>query len=464
MNLRSDMRQKNTQIILDFHSEPTGEAREVRGEATELLPTVRAPESPASTNQLMEEVCEWENLKQALQQVKANRGSPGIDGKTVEELPGYLQQHWPVIREQLWNGTYEPKPVRRVEIEKPDGGGMRKLGIPTVLDRFVQQAVMQVLQRQWDPTFSDHSYGFRPGRSAHQAVAQAQKHIAAGYSWVVDLDLEKFFDRVNHDKLMGQIAKRVEDKRLRKLIRAFLNAGVMENGLVSPSVEGTPQGGPLSPLLSNLVLDELDRELERRGHRYVRYADDSNIYVRSEQAGQRVMESITRFITHNLKLKVNETKSAVARPQERKFLGFSFTAGPEVKRVIAPKALDRFKRRIREITRRAKGVSIQKTIEELASYMRGWHSYFGFCETPVVLEYLTRWVRLRLRAALWRQWKTPRRRRAALLALGVRPRLAKNTAGSGRGPWYLAKSKALSVGLSNAYFRSLGLPTLIDEC
>ena len=464
MDLRNDMRQKNTQIVLDFHSEPTGEARQVRGEATESLPTVRAPESPASTKQLMEEVCEWENLKQALQQVKANKGSPGIDGMTVEELPGYVQQHWPVIREQLLNGTYEPKPVRRVEIEKPDGGGMRKLGIPTVLDRFVQQAVMQVLQRQWDPTFSDHSYGFRPGRSAHQAVAQAQQHIAAGYSWVVDLDLEKFFDRVNHDKLMGQIAKRVEDKRLRKLIRAFLNAGVMENGLVSPSVEGTPQGGPLSPLLSNLVLDELDRELERRGHRYVRYADDSNIHVRSEQTGRRVMESITRFITHNLKLKVNETKSAVARPQERKFLGLSFTAGPEVKRVIAPKALDRFQRRIREITGRAKGVSIQKTIEELASYMRGWRGYFGFCETPVVLEYLTRWVRLRLRAALWRQWKTPRRRRAALLALGVRPRLAKNTAGSGRGPWYLAKSKALSVGLSNAYFRSLGLPTLIDEC
>jgi RNA-directed DNA polymerase len=412
----------------------------------------------------MEEVCERENLKQALQQVKANKGSPGMDGMTVEELPGYLQQHWPAIREQLLNGTYEPKPVRRVEIPKPDGGGMRKLGIPTVLDRYVQQAVMQVLQRQWDPTFSNHSYGFRPGRSAHQAVAQAQQFIAAGHSWVVDLDLEKFFDRVNHDKLMGQVAKRVEDKRLRKLIRAFLNAGVMENGLVSPSVEGTPQGGPLSPLLSNLVLDELDRELERRGHCYVRYADDCNIYVRSEQAGRRVMESITRFITCKLKLKVNETKSAVAQPHERKFLGFSFTAGPEVKRVIAPKALERFKRRIREITRRAKGVSIQKTIEELARYMRGWRSYFGFCETPDVLVYLTRWIRLRLRAALWRQWKTPRRRRAALMALGVRPKLASNTAGSGRGPWYLAKSKALSVGLSNAYFKSLGLPTLIDGC
>src|SRR5262249_55567198 len=308
--------------------------------------------------------------------------------------------------EEVVNGTYERKAVRRVEIAKPDGG-VRKLGIPTALDRFIQQAVMQVLQRRWDRTFSDHSYGVRPGRSAHQAVAQAQKYIAAGYGWVLDLDLEKFFDRVNHDKLMGQIAKRVEDKRLRKLIRAFLNAGVMENGLVSASVEGTPQGGPLSPLLSNLVLDELDRELERRGHCYVRYADDCNIYVRSEKAGRRVMESITRFITHKLKLKVNETKSALARPQERKFLGFSFTGGPEVKRVIAPKALDRFKRRIREITRRAKGVSIQTTIKGLASYMRGWRSYFGFCETPEVLVYLTRWVRLRLRAALWRQWKTP---------------------------------------------------------
>ena len=259
---------------------------------------------------------------------------------------------------------------------------------------------MQVLQRQWDRTFSDHSYGFRPGRSAHQAVAQAQQYIAEGYGWCVDFDLEKFFDRVNHDKLMGQIAKRVEDKRLLKLIRAFLNAGVMENGLVSPSVEGTPQGGPLSPLLSNLVLDELDRELERRGLRFVRYADDCNIYVRSERAGQRVMESVTRFITQKLKLKVNEAKSAVARPQERKFLGFSFTAGPEVKRTIAPKALDRFKGRIREITRRAKGVSIETTIEELAPYMRGWRSYFGFCETPEVLVHLTRWVRLRLRAAL----------------------------------------------------------------
>src|SRR5713226_6463982 len=463
MDLRSDTRQ-NVQGELDFSSSPAGEAREAGREGTESFPAVHGPESPASTNRLMEEVCERENLKEALQRVKANKGSAGVDGMTVDEITGYLKQHWPAIREQLLSGTYKPQPVRRVEIPKPDGGGVRKLGIPSTLDRFIQQAVMQVLQRRWDRTFSDHSYGFRPGRSAHQAVAQAQQYIAEGHAWCVDLDLEKFFDRVNHDKLMGQIAKRVEDKRLLKLIRAFLNAGVMENGLVSPSVEGTPQGGPLSPLLSNLVLDELDRELERRGHHFVRYADDSNIYVRSERAGQRVMESITRLITQKLKLKVNETKSAVARPQERKFLGFSFTAGPEVKRVIAPKALDRFKRRIREITRRAKGVRMETTMEELVPYMRGWRNYFGYCETPVVLQYLSRWVRLRLRAALWRQWKTQRRRRAALIRLGVAERLASNTAGSGRGPWYLARSRALSVGLSNAYFRSLGLPSLVDEC
>src|ERR1700730_12350844 len=318
MSLTYD-KQQNIQMQLDFSFALRGEAREAGREETAASGATSGHESPASTNRLMEEVCERENLKAALKQVKANKGSPGVDGMTVVGIKDYLKQHWPAIREQLLNGTYEPKPVRRVEIPKPDGG-VRKLGIPTGLDRFIQQAVMQVLQRRWDRTFSEHSYGFRPGRSAHQAVAQAQRYIAAGYSWVVDLDLEKFFDRVNHDKLMGQVAKRVEVKKLLKLIRTFLNAGVMENGLVSPSVEGTPQGGPLSPLLSNLVLDELDRELERRGHRYVRYADDCNIYVRSERAGQRVMKSVTRFITQKLKLKVNEAKSAVARPQERKFL------------------------------------------------------------------------------------------------------------------------------------------------
>src|ERR1700731_4356668 len=281
-----DKRQKN-QLVLAFMEESRSEAPTASMEGTESSAGKRGIESPAIAERLMEEVCGRENCKQALKRVKANKGSAGVDGMTVHQLPEFLKQHWPAIREQLTNGTYKPQPVRRVEIPKPDGG-VRKLGIPTVLDRFIQQAVMQVLQRRWDRTFSDYSYGFRPGRSAHQAVAQGQQYIAEGHGWCVDLDLEKFFDRVNHDKLMGQIAKRIEDKRLLKLIRAFLNAGILENGVVSPSEEGTPQGGPLSPLLSNLVLDELDRELERRGHRFVRYADDCNIYVRSERAGQRV--------------------------------------------------------------------------------------------------------------------------------------------------------------------------------
>jgi len=335
--------------------------------------------------------------------------------------------------------------------------------VPTVVDRFIQQAVMQVLQNRWDGTFSDSSYGFRPGRSAHQAVARAQQYIAEGYTYVVDLDLEKFFDRVNHDKLMGQIAKRVEDKRLLKLIRAFLNAGVMENGLVSPSVEGTPQGGPLSPLLSNLVLDELDREMQRRGHRFVRYADDCNIYVHSERAGQRVMESVTHFIETQLKLKVNREKSAVAKPQARKFLGFSFTGGTKPKRRIAPKARQRFRDKVRGITRRKKGRSMKQRIEELTQYLRGWRGYFGFCETPSVLEQLDSWVRRRLRCAYWVEWKTGRRRFDALLRLGASRELAANTAGSNRGPWRLSKSIALSQALSNAFFDSLGLPRLAPD-
>src|SRR5215831_4650590 len=462
MSLQDD-EQQNIQLELDFSFVLTGEAREAGREETESSRVTNGPESPASTNRLMEEVCERENLKAALRQVRANKGSPGVDGMTVVGLKDHLKQHWPAIREQLLNGTYEPQPVRRVEIAKPDGGGVRKLGIPSVLDRFIQQAVLQVLQRRWDRTFSDHSYGFRPGRSAHQAVAQAQQYIAEGHGWCVDLDLEKFFDRVNHDKLMGQITKRVEDKRLLKLIRAFLNAGVMENGLVSPSVEGTPQGGPLSPLLSNIVLDELDRELERRGHRFVRYADDSNIYVRSQRAGQRVMASIRRFITERLQLRVNEKKSAVARPQERKFLGFTFTEGPAVRRRIAPEAVKRFKQRIRGITRQAKSVSLETTMATLAPYMRGWRGYFGFCQTPDLLIRLTGWVRARLRAALWRQWNTSRRRRAMLLQLGVHGRLAADTAVSGRGPWHLAHSQAVCFALSNAFFRDRGLPSLFGQ-
>jgi len=377
----------------------------------------------------------------------------------VEELTGYLKGHWPLIREHLLSGNYKPQPVKRVEMAKP-GGGIRKLGIPTVLDRFIQQAVMQVLQRRWDPTFSQHSYGFRPKRSAHQAVAQAQQYLAAGYRWVVDIDLEKFFDRVNHDKLMGEMVKRITDKRVLRLIRAYLNAGVMENGVVSAMEEGTPQGGPLSPLLSNIVLDELDQELERRGHRFTRYGDDCNIYVGSQRAGQRVMQSITEFITRRLKLRVNSEKSAVGRPWERKFLGFSFTSNREPKRRIAPAAVKRFRERVRELTRRTRAISLEEMVKQLTVYLRGWQEYFGFCQTPSVFQRFDAWVRHRLRATAWKQWKRGRRRFAELRKRGVGKDLAAQTAASAHGPWRLANSPALNIALPNAYFRSLGLPTL----
>jgi RNA-directed DNA polymerase len=455
----SDKRQ-NHQLVLAFMEESRSEAPMASSEGTESPVAERKAESPVSIEQLMEEVCERENCKQALARVKANKGSPGMDGMTVQQLPEYLKQHWPAIREQLLSGTYQPQPVKRVEIPKPDGG-VRKLGIPTVLDRFIQQTVMQVLQRKWDRTFSEHSYGFRPGRSAQQAVEAAQKYIAAGYRWVVDLDLEKFFDRVNHDKLMAKIAERVSDKRLLKLIRSFLTAGVMENGLVGPVDEGTPQGGPLSPLLSNIVLDEFDRELARRGLRFARYADDSNIYVRSRRAGERVMASLTRFLSAKLKLQVNAGKSAVARPWERKFLGFSFTSNREPKRRIAPKAVKRFKDRVRELTSRTRGISIERMVEELNRYLRGWLGYFGRCQTPSVLEGLEQWVRRRLRSVIWKQWKRGKVRFAELVKRGVDKDLAAQTAGSAHGPWRLARSPALSVALPNAYFDSLKLPKLI---
>jgi RNA-directed DNA polymerase len=429
------------------------------GGDAESVVAEREPERPAVISSMMEAVCERENLKKALRRVKANKGSPGIDGMTVEQLPDYLRVHWPQHREELLHGIYTPSPVRRVEIPKPDGG-VRKLGVPTALDRFVQQAVLQVLQPIFDPTFSDYSYGFRPGRSAHQAVAVAQEYLAGGYPWVVDLDLEKFFDRVNHDLLMGRLAQRVSDARVLKLTRAFLDAGVMENGLFSATEEGTPQGGPLSPLLSNIVLHGLDCELEARGHRFVRYADDCNVYVRSARAGHRVMASITGFITTRLKLKVNAAKSAVAAGRDRTFLGFSFTHGQRPKRRLADKTLVRFRARVRTLTRRVRGVSLRQMVKELSAYVLGWRAYFGFCQTPTILRRLDKWIRRRLRAVVWKQWQRPGTRFRQLRKRGVNAKDAILTARSNRGPWRVSITAALCWALPGVYFDSLGLPYL----
>src|ERR1700682_1482367 len=454
------MRQKN-QIELSLGTGAKGEAPKAAAQEAEARAAKASLERPAVAGPSMEAVVERENLKEALARVKRNKGAAGVDGMSVDDLPIYLKEHWPTIRTQLLEGTYKPQPVRRVEIPKASGG-MRPLGIPTVLDRFIQQAVLQVLQVDWDGTFSETSFGFRPGRSAHQAVEQAQAYIASGHGFVVDIDLEKFFDRVNHDMLMGLVAKRVADKHLLKLVRGFLTAGVMEGGLVSPTEEGTPQGGPLSPLLSNLMLDVLDKELEKRGHRFVRYADDCNIYVRSQKAGERVMAGIEKFLAKRLKLTVNKAKSAVAKPNVRKFLSFSFTSGREPKRRIAPQAIARFKARVRELTRRMGGRSLAQIVKELSVYLIGWRGYFGFCQTPSVLRKLDEWLRRRLRAIAWQQWKHGRARFAELRRRGVGLDLAAQTAGSPHGPWRLSNSPALSLSLPNTYFRSLGLTSIAE--
>jgi RNA-directed DNA polymerase len=447
----------NNQLDLAFRTETRGEVPRAVQEVTESLAANCGAESPGMGNQVMEAVCEWSNIQQAVRRVQANKGSAGVDGMTVHQLPAHLRQHWPTIRARLVAGTYVPHPVKRVEIPKPDGG-TRLLGIPTVLDRCIQQAVLQILQGDWDRTFSAYSYGFRPGRSAHQAVAQAQRYLADGYYWVVDLDLEKFFDRVCHDKLMATLAQRIKDKRVLKLIRAFLTTGVLANGLVSPMAAGTPQGGPLSPLLSNIVLDALDREVERRGLRFVRYADDCHLYVRSRRAGVRVLASLTRFLRSRRKLQVNQQKSAVGLGATRTFLGFSFTAARDPKRRIAPEAIRRFKRRIRAVTCRTRSVSMDRMAGELTQYLRGWLGYFGKCQTPSVLQRLEGWVRRRLRSAMWKQWKRGWVRFVALRNRGVELALAARTARSVHGPWRLAQSPALTIALPKAYFAVLGIP------
>lgn len=454
----STRQKKEQQQLFAFARESRSESPTAREEGTVLSAADSCTESPTSSDRLMESICDPVNLDMAMAKVIANGGAPGVDGMRVTRLEKYFGRYRDRIIGELLAGTYRPQPVKRVEIPKPNGG-MRKLGIPTAVDRVIQQAILQVLSPQWDETFSENSFGFRPGRSAHDAVAQAQQYLEEGYTWVVDMDLEKFFDRVNHDILMSRIARRVEDKRLLKLIRAFLNAGVMIDGLAEATPEGTPQGGPLSPLLSNLLLDDLDRELEARGLRFARYADDCNIYVRSKRAGERVLQSVTRWLDKKLRLKVNQSKSAVDRPWKRKFLGFTFTTGR--KRSIAPASRAKFKKRIRELTKRNRGSSMDRVISELRSYLMGWRGYFGFCQTPSVLRGFDSWIHRRLRCYAWKQWKTGRRRFAELRKLGIGKELAAQLAGSRKGYWHISRTPTLNMALSRAYLTELGLPLLL---
>ena len=410
----------------------------------------------------MEEVLRDENLKAAYRRVVRNGGAGGVDGRSVDDLEHQIRTDWPRIREQLLGGAYTPDPVRKVEIPKP-GGGMRTLGIPTVMDRMIQQALLQVLTPIFDPTFSEDSYGFRPGRSAHRAVSRAKEHVEAGYRWVVDLDLAKFFDTVQHDVLMARVARRVKDKRVLRVIGRYLRAGIMEGGAASPRTEGTPQGGPLSPLLSNILLDELDRELERRGHRFVRYADDFQVYVRSKAAGERVMASLERFLEKRLRLKVNREKSAVDRPWKCRFLGFRVT--PERKPRLKPDArsVSRLKERLKELFRRGRGWSLTRTIEELNPVLRGWGNYYGPAEVEGVFEELDQWVRRRLRLLLWRQWKRPRTRLQELLKRGLDEGRARRSAYNGFGPWWNAGASHMNLAVPSAWLHRMGLVSLLVQ-
>ncbi|EON70225.1 Retron-type reverse transcriptase [Lysinibacillus sphaericus OT4b.31] len=399
------------------------------------------------------------NMIQALKRVEANKGSQGVDMMPVQTLRQHILENWESIKAQILAGTYEPQPVLRVEIPKPDGG-VRLLGIPTVTDRLIQQAISQILSKEYDQTFSDNSYGFRPNRSAHDAVRKAKGYMKEGYRWVVDMDLEKFFDKVNHDRLMATLAKRIHDKSLLKLIRKYLQAGVMINGVISSTDEGTPQGGPLSPLLSNIVLDELDKELEKRGHKFVRYADDCNIYVKSKRAGERTMASVQRFIERKLRLKVNETKSAVDRPWNRKFLGFSFTKNKEPKVRIAKTSLERMKKKIREITSRKKPFSMEYRIEKLNQYLIGWCGYFALADTPSIFNRLDSWIKRRLRMCLWKNWKKPRTRVRNLIRLKVPYGKAYEWGNTRKGYWRISKSPILHRTLGNSYWNGQGLKSL----
>jgi len=450
------MHQKARQLELAL--EDRGEAPNVErsGEAGRAARGRRS----SGGHDLMERVVARENAKAALERVRRNKGSAGIDGLRVEELEPYLSEHWEAIRERLLAGSYQPSAVKRQQIPK-SGGGMRTLGIPTVLDRFVQQLVLQVLQPMFDPTFSEHSHGFRPGRRAHEAVREAQSYIQGGRRWVVDVDLEKFFDRVNHDVLMGKLENRIGDRRVLTLIRRFLEAGMMADGVVVERHEGTPQGGPLSPLLANVLLDEVDKELERRGHAFVRYADDCNVYVRSRRAGQRVLAALRQKYA-KLRLRINEDKSAVARVWDRKFLGYSFwvAAGGEVRRRVAPKALEEMKQRVRRITSRNGGRSMHQVTKELGSYLRGWREYFKLADTPGVFAGLDGWIHRRLRTLQLKQWKRGRTTYRELAARDLPEWLARQGALHHRRWWWAAGLGAMQTALPGSYFDRLGVPRL----
>ncbi len=456
MSLGRATHQKTAQAELPLAARGEAPQDQRSGEA----PTATHGNGGSGNDRLMERVVERGNAKAALKRVRQNKGSPGVDGMTVDELPKYLVDNWETIRAQLLAGTYQRKRVREMEIPK-GGGGVRKLGIPSVLDRFLQQSILQVLQPMFDPTFSEHSHGFRPGRRAHDAVCEAQRYIQEGKRVVVDVDLETFFDRVNHDVLMGRLEKRIGDKRMLGLIRRYLEAGSMANGVVMERDEGTPQGGPLSPLLANVLLDEVDKELERRGLSFVRYADDLNVYVRSKRAGEGAMQTLRRLYAH-LRLQINESKSAVARPQDRNFLGYSFwdAEGGEVKRRVAPKALEAMKARVRQITGRTRGRSLKVVVAELRSYLPGWREYFRLDETPRRFQNLEAWIRRRLRMVQLKQWKRGAKVFRELRARGLSKRSAAEVAAYCKRWWRTAGHVGLHTALPNSYFDRIGVPRL----